>query len=238
MQLTITMKGNPICLPIASAHTVQGFLYHALRRDGAYSYELHETGTLYDKKKFKLFTFGELMGQYEIRGKNIIYPEDVALEIRSADTYMIQLLFEAFSRQPYAMLGNNPIEITGVSLLNETVFSDTIRIRTLSPITVYRTEENGHTTYFSPTEEEFYTSVIANAKRKWSSFSQDTHCDFSIEPTETARFTKRATRFKETFITAWHGEFILRGSPRMLNFLYHTGLGTKNSQGFGMFRVL
>ena len=58
-----------------------------------------------------------------------------------------------------------------------------------------------------------------------------------VSPAEGARFIKRATRFKTTFITAWHGRFVLEAPPRVLELLYDTGLGSKNSQGFGMFEI-
>ena len=43
------------------------------------------------------------------------------------------------------------------------------------------------------------------------------------------------TLYKTTRITGWHGRFRLSGSPEMLDLLFHSGLGAKNSQGFGMF---
>ena len=33
------------------------------------------------------------------------------------------------------------------------------------------------------------------------------------------------------------GEYELIGEPKYLDFLYQTGLGSKNAQGFGMFEV-
>jgi len=239
MQLKLTIKGNRIRLPIASAHTIQGFIYHALCQDETFSGRLHEVGYAAGSRKFKLFTFGELRGRYEIEGKEIIYPETVFLEIRSTDAYMLQLLYTHFIRHPKKRLGKNEIEIAHAALEDTIVFSDAITIKTASPIVVYQTMPDGHTTYFSPEDAEFYDAVVENAKRKWASYTKsDIVPSFSVTPQKNARFVKRATKFKETLITAWHGEFCLEGTPQMLNFLYHTGLGSKNSQGFGMFDVL
>lgn len=49
------------------------------------------------------------------------------------------------------------------------------------------------------------------------------------------KLKKQVTLFKGTRITAWDGRFRLKGDPALLTFLYNTGLGTKSSQGFGMF---
>ena len=39
-------------------------------------------------------------------------------------------------------------------------------------------------------------------------------------------------------ISGWYGEYYLVGKRKYLDFLYQTGLGSKNSQGFGMFDVI
>ena len=129
--------------------------------------------------------------------------------------------------------------IEKLTLNNNVIFTSSIKVKTLSPITVYETADDGYTTYFSPDDEKFYNAIINNAKRKWLSFSKDsTNFDFSITPSENAWSVKRVTQFKDTFITAWHGEFYLNGNVEILNFIYNTGLGSKNSQGFGMFEAI
>ena len=42
----------------------------------------------------------------------------------------------------------------------------------------------------------------------------------------------------EYYLTGWEGDFLLDGDPETLCLLYQTGLGDRNSQGFGMFRML
>ena len=48
---------------------------------------------------------------------------------------------------------------------------------------------------------------------------------------------KRVTRFKGTYVTGWVGDLILACDPQLLATLYCCGIGAKNSQGFGMFRI-
>ena len=238
MQILITLQKERIRLPIATSEILQGLIYHALRSDIEYSNKVHNEGLTASNRRFKAFSFGELKGRYEIDGKEIIYLSAVSLEVRSEDAYFIQLLFKYFTNKKVVRLGNNDVEVVGVELKNETIFDDMIRIKTISPITVYETSETGHTTYYSPDEPEFYSAIIANARRKWQSYyGIDVDFDFTIAP-DGAKFIKRATRYKNTFITAWHGSFMLKGSLKILNFLYNTGLGSKNSQGFGLFEIL
>lgn len=239
MQLQITLSGNKICLPMANSRIIQGLIYKALSENKDYSTGLHEHGYVFKQRKFKLFSFSELRGKYKVVGKEICFEDKVCLEIRSVDSYMIQMLYTYFLQNNTLYLGNNQVNIENLAIDNKMIFCDNIKVKTLSPITVYSTTNDGHTTYFSPEEEEFYDSIISNAKRKKISYCSETSdFDFSIAPTENTAYVKRVTKFKETIIIAWHGEFFLKGNIDVLNFLYNTGLGSKNSQGFGMFEII
>ncbi len=235
MQLLITFKKDRITLPLASSHVLQGLIYNAMREDETFSKNVHDEGLVIDGRRFKHFTFSELKGKYEINGKTITYLEKVSLRVSSHDDYFISLLFSHFSKTDSVKLGENEVEIEKVSLENSCIFESEIKVKTISPITVYVTQSDGHTVYFSPDCDEFYRAIEKNAKRKWQATKGETPFDFEIEAAPEARFIKRATRFKDTFITAWHGSFILKGSPEVLTFLSNTGLGSKNSEGFGMF---
>jgi len=39
-------------------------------------------------------------------------------------------------------------------------------------------------------------------------------------------------------IKAWLGTYQIHGKPELISLAYDTGLGSKNSQGFGMFEIL
>lgn len=239
MQITVTLSNERIRLPIASAETIQGLIYRALRTDEVYSTRLHEEGKQYSGRAFKHFSFSEPKGKYEIDGREIVFLSHLTLAVRSADPYLIQLLFTYFTTNKQVRLGDNTVRVTDLKLGDRRIFADRIEVRTLSPITVYMTDDDGHTVYFSPEEERFYAAVMSNARRKWASYTgSEEGFSLRIRPVEGASFVKRSTRFKSTFITAWHGRFILEGAPQVLDFLYQTGLGSKNSQGFGLFDMV
>ncbi len=236
MQITIQFIKDEISLPIAINETIQGLLYKAISEDSSYSMKVHEKGRQFEGRKYKLFTFGEPKGKYEIRGDQIVYLTEMRLFVRSADPYFIQLLFAYFTKYSQVRIGENTVRVGEIKLSDERIFEERIVIRTLSPITAYVTDENGHTVYFTPEDKNFYDSIVTNARRKWSSvYGDDKAFTLKISRMDAAKYIKRATRFKSTFITAWHGTFILEGKPQLLDFLYQTGLGSKNSQGFGMF---
>lgn len=236
MQLHLEFRGRNVCLPLAYRHFVQGLIYHALESDPGYSAMLHDgTG---EGRQFKLFTFGQLEGSYTIRDRQICFCDGMRLEIRSIRDDLLLRLLQFFHVGRQIRLGNNDLTVTGCRLENVVVQEREILIATRSPIVAYVTEEDGKTRFFSPEEEAFYTMVVANARRKWQSSFGDVPFSFSITPGKNARFRKQVTMFKDTRITAWDGRFRIMGDPQVLNFLYHTGLGSKSSQGFGMFRLL
>ena len=238
MQISIVFTKDRITLPIATCETLQGLLYKAIAQDADYAQSLHDDGKIFDGRKFKLFSFGEPEGRYEIEGDSITYLSRLRLTVRSADAYFIQLLLAYFTPGREVRLGNNTVTVGDIRLGDNRIYGDRIVIRTLSPITAYITEPDGRTVYFSPEDPRFYDSLTANARRKYVGFfGTDEGFSLRVSPAEGARFIKRATRFKTTFITAWHGRFVLEAPPRVLELLYDTGLGSKNSQGFGMFEI-
>lgn len=239
MQLDIVLKKEKIILPICTSATIQGLLYNALKIDYEYSTNVHNFGNKSEGRNFKQFTFSELQGKYVIEDNNIIFLDKTRLSVRAADAYLIQLLFTCFSKNKFMTLAGQKVEVSDLQLKDNHIYKNEIVVKTLSPITVYITEQNGHTIYFSPYDEDFYSGIISNAKRKWISlYGSDESFKLEITPIKEKGFIKRATRFKDTFITAWHGTFKLTAPPEVLNFLYNTGIGSKNSQGFGMFEVV
>ena len=49
---------------------------------------------------------------------------------------------------------------------------------------------------------------------------------------------KKIIIYKGTVIKAWMGSYVLESEPQILELSYYTGLGSKNSQGFGMWDLL
>lgn len=240
MQIHLSFKGENVCLPMAYRQLVQGMLYRTLERvDPSCSAGVHDGGRKLGTRQFKLFTFGPLTGAYTVSGGNICFSEQVFLEIRSADPVFVQTLLRGLTPGEVVMLGNNTLTVEECRLEHKTIFQDKIRVQTVSPIVAYVTCPDRSTRFFSPEEEGFYSLIQTNAARKWgSAYGQDAPFSLSIVPAEGGIFRKQVTKFKTTRINAWFGVFELTGEPSVLNFLYDTGLGAKNSQGFGMFRMI
>ena len=240
MQLIIRFTSEEkINLPIAYRHAVQSMIYNSLRSCPEYSAFLHDEGNKIDENTtFKLFTFGQLEGDYSIINKRIVFTNEITLQIRCIDPFMCQLLSDGFRpASSHRLLGNN-ITVQNCTLQNYIVFYNSIKIKMLSPITVLTKTPDNHTVFFSPQEDRFYEKVTENALRKWiSRFGSDSGFELTVTPCN-CEYRKNVTKFKDIYINAWYGEFMLNGNPKTLDFLYNVGIGNKNSQGFGMFEII
>ena len=228
MQIKLKLGSDVrINLPIANQHALQSMIYNAIRTCPSYSRFLHDSGMSDGEDSlFKLFTFGKLRGTYTVVRKYIIYEGPVWFEIRCTDPFMCQLLLESFKYGSELQILRNKVKVLSCRLENRVVFEDRIKVNMLSPVTQKTKTPDRKTVYFAPDEDIFYEKIIDNARRKWiSKFGDD--CEYR----------KLITTFKETYINAWFGQFILSGNPKTLDFLYNTGIGSKNSQGFGMFEI-
>lgn len=239
MQIFLKLKGENIVLPIAYRYFVQGMIYHALESEPEYSRFLHNGGYKDENKSFKLFTFSPLIGNYRVEDKKIVFSGIISLEIRTAIPEITQILLKAFYRGNSVKIGRNDLTIESCILKNKTVFKNEAEITPVSPVVAYVTRNNTNRIYFSPNEDEFCDFVVNNAKRKWLSTGRN-ESDFylSIKKKGERQPKKEVTLFKKTYITAWYVDFILCGNPEVIDFLYNVGIGSKNSQGFGMFEII
>ena len=238
MRIVITFRAKELRLPLACNYIMQSFIYRVLSADTAFGTFMHDAGYRAGNKAFKLFSFRPPYGRYTIDGKDIVFHDSASFEVRSPDAAFLQTFFTACQQGRQFLLNGQTVTVVACQLKNAPLFQNTALVTAVSPITVHTTDETRHTTYYSPEQPAFYELIVRNAQRKWGSYYADAPFDFSIAPAENAACRSLVTTFKRTYITAWYGRFLLQGTPQVLDFLYHTGLGSRNSQGFGMFDMI
>lgn len=240
MQLHITIQQNrPIILPINYNHILQGVIYNALSaKSPDYASSLHEDGDRFEKRKYKPFTFGPLKGKCAVRNKQITFFQDIVWEIRSCDDVFVDILRTYFEESGITLLSN---ELKDVKLtVSNTVINDSkVRIYVVSPVVAYSTlEDNKHTYYYTPEERGFYELTKRNALKRYAAICGEAASELDFRPVSVKLKDKVVTRYHETIISGWRGKYELEGDPKLIDFLYQTGLGAKNAQGFGMFNVI
>ncbi len=246
MQFILTMKAiendHTLHLPISYHHIIQGMIYHQLQRDRSYSTFLHDTGYQDSDKQFKLFTFGLLHGTYRIHTGQISFQGDILLEIRSANEDFCNVLYQALADSQHLTICRQKLKICSVELKNRVIHKPHIRVKMLSPVTVYTTtnDDRHRSRYYTPLDAEFEQLINQNFQSKYTAATgQSPKIPIKVSVASISSRDKYVTKFKnQTYITAWNGLFELKGDPGELTFLYNTGIGAKNSQGFGMFEPI
>jgi len=240
MQLLIKHKlPENLELPIHYHHILQSILYHNLREVHGYSDFLHEEGYSSEDRQFRMFVFGLLKGKYEIHEKRITFRNEVEFQVRSADVRALRILKDNLERKGITYLKQHYDNLQ-LRLADEVITEEALHIRMLSPISVYSTDPISKKTYFyAPWEEEFETQVNVNFYHKYKAYTGlEPESDIVLRPVKVSQKDKYVTSFKGFYVSGWLGEYELWGEPKYLDFLYQTGLGSRNSQGFGMFEVL
>ena len=86
MQLSVNIRlEEPLSLPLNYNHIIQSVIYRSLSVMPDYASFLHEQGYTNRKRQYKMFHFGQLTGDYVVRGKKIIFQSYVMLEVRSPE---------------------------------------------------------------------------------------------------------------------------------------------------------
>lgn len=238
MQLKIQhdIQGQ-LVLPLNYHHIIQSMIYRNLPENG-YSREMHENGYTSGGRQYKLFNFSLLKGRYEIADRKIAFRENVSWEVRSPDIYMMRLLEESI-RYKGLRYGEQYFPEVKLKLADQTVENESLVIQMLSPICLYSTDVNTKKTYFyEPYEDAFSDMANDNFIRKYKAcYGVLPDSGIMIEPLDVSSRDKYVTRYKQFYLSGWMGSYRLSGRRKYLDFLYQTGLGSRNPQGFGMFAI-
>ena len=233
-------ESGSLFLPIHYNHIVQGFIYDNISPELAKF--LHEQGYTHIKRSFKLFTFSRLYGRFKIEGKYIVLNSPIKLQISSSNSHFLQEFAESLLRKGEVSFLNQPLRVNSIEVYPNPRFSRDVTIRTLSPVTVYSTlktpDNRKKTYYYSPYEKEFSLLIERNLQKKFELIHHKAPDGYNltIEP-ERRRLSEKVIKYKGTVVKGWMGRFRLEGSPELMLVAYDTGLGSKNSLGFGMFEV-
>ena len=220
-------------LPFAHFKILQGLAYHLMSSDKALAAEVHDR-RLTDKKAFKYFCFTDLIGRYYTRSDGLIYKNSFQWELRSADDRIIDAAEQAVEHSPSVSINRHPCEVLSYEVREKRFCADSTEFKMNTPIVVYHTEQSGFVRYYNPFETEFFERVSNNIKNKYEMFcDKPLPGDVIIECSAPSGRDKCVTRYEQSIINAWYGKYRVTADPEVLDFIWHTGLGSKNSMGFG-----
>lgn len=253
MRISVQLTPHaPAVLSIHYGATLQGFIYNQL--DATLANWLHSDAYPLAKRSYKMFTFSRLTavngGRYTLSNGQITFTGPFSFTLASINNDVLCSLAERLLKAPAVHLGPNPCSVRGIEVLKkpEPDFSKPINLRAISPITVYQTLHDAtgrkKAYFYSPFERDWHRLLRDNLARKATALGWE---DDIAKALETAQFTpvhvrqqdQKIITYKGTVIKGWLGRYQISGVPEAyFELLYDTGLGSKNSQGFGMVEVV
>ena len=238
--------GDGLTLPINYNHLLVGGIYHLLAEsDAQYATFLHDTGYMAGPKRFKLFTFSQLLAKHRhIRGTEIRFGSQLTWYVSSPVEKFLSHFADTLLTEGRLSLGRRTLRIKDVSIPRIPRFQPQMRLRCLSPIVVstVRQRDGKQTTHYCLPDDPALSELIRqNLVRKH-------HAIYGQPPTDdTLHF-----RFDTDYINKRHGRvtrlvdykgikirgvlapFYVDGSLTLIQTGYECGFGVKNSLGFGM----
>ena len=214
IKITINLKDN-LMLPINYNHIITSIIYKALSNK-----------QLHNSKDYKLFTFSKITGKYIIINKKIIFTNKISFEVRSINKNLITQIYYYINKHGINILNN--IYKPNIIIENKTINNNEISIN--SNICTIK-KENNKTIYIEPNNK----TINNNFRKKYYKYYHKLPTS-NIELIS-INYKKEVTTYKNIYIKSYNGNYILKGNKEYLNFLYNVGLGSKNSQGFGLFNI-
>ena len=244
MRIKINLSAEThLILPKSHNHLLQGFIYSLL--DPLLRKRLHKEGYPYEKRRFKLFTFSRLLGKVKMFKEYFQFNPPLKLIISSPKDEILQSLAEGLLKSPEVILGKNTVYIDSINVAARPSFNHKVTIKMLSPVTIrstlYGADGSKKSYYYSPFEKEFCRLIKENLRKKYKIvFNKNLGHDFefSIKPQKVPPSSEKIIIYKGTVIKAWMGIYEIKGNPEVIALSYDTGLGAKNSQGFGCWEKL
>ncbi|WGS65212.1 CRISPR-associated endoribonuclease Cas6 [Marinitoga aeolica] len=234
MRLKLYLDYEELNLPIHYNHIIQAMILKYINNK-EYAEFIHDKGYEYGKRKYKMYTFSRIFGEYEIKKNFVKYKNQGQLIISSADNQLMMYLMDQMFKNPIIELLNQKIKITKIDY-SSIIPSEELLVKTKSAITVYSTFEKDKkkkTYYYSPYETEFNELIKRNLINKYKAFygKEPKSDNFYIKQTKNPK--EVISKYKNIIIKGWMGQFKLKGDPELLQFAYDSGIGSKNSIGFG-----
>lgn len=228
---------------------LQGFIYHNI--DRALARQIHHQGFTAGTRTFRLFTFSRLQGEgrYDAATKKLAFAPgtNLSFQIASSQAELLSSLADTMLKESEVRLGMTPCAVREIAVPPPPPRSGgAVTVRALSAITVYSTDVqlNGHkrTRYYAPHDAAWPAQVTANLRHKaiaagWDPVVLET-LETRVSPLRVRPQDRKVAYYRDTVIEAWMGTYRLELPPALLELALDTGLGSKNSQGFGMVELI
>ncbi len=237
MQIKIGFSSeSEIILPIHYNHILQAFIYNNIDKNLACF--MHDEGYMSSGRKFKLFTFSNILKRGILKDKKFNFKKEIDIIIASPIEGFCKSIVNSMFLNNNLILGKNSIKASKIEILDKRIDSEQIEIETISPITVYSTilKENGNkfTHYYRASEGEFEKLIGENLIKKYKAFyGENLSIENDIQIIAKGNIKQSIIYYKNFIVKGETGIFTVKGNKNLLQIGLDAGFGSKNSQGFG-----
>ncbi len=232
-----------LILPCHYNGVVQAFIYRHL--DEYLSKKIHDSGHKdpLSKRRIKLFTFSRLIPEKGARVEDgrIFLQGSITVIISSPLNEFLQSFASNLLRWGTVCLAGETLTPVAVEVEPVPAYKEKIIVKAISPITVYSTlltpDGRKKTYYYNPFEKDFESLIIRNLQRKVRTWTGRDIEGGSVKPYRVSSRNERIVIYKNTVIKGWDGLYQLELPEELFRMAFESGLGSKNSQGFGCIEV-
>ena len=254
-KLTLNRTTRQRMLPMDYQYYISAWIYKVLKQANAEFAEfLHQKGYGKDEAKlYKLFCFSRLnFGRpklwkekklFEIAAENIVL--SISFDVPEAATNFIKGIFQSQEFFIGDRFNGIDFKVTGVELLPEPEFTETVKYTLQTPWVVsVKTETDKHAQYLQPNNEQFEPLAIKHITEKYNNTRPNAQ---PVLPDE-IKF-KRITDFKKSGLLIKPGTprqtrvvgsvfgFELTAPAEIHKMIWGAGVSEKSSGGFGWVEV-
>lgn len=207
--------------------------------------KLHNEGFESGNKVFKLFTFSNLIcSKYEIDGSYITFKDVVYWYVSSPIEEFILYFAQSLLDEGVVKVGNVEFNVLDVELMKSPSFKGRMKFKAVAPIVVNTGNiEDGEFKqyYLSVEDEKFKENIKNNLIRKYYAIHKclPDNLNFSMTILNADKCSRgKRIKIKNSFIKGYMPLFQVEGSEELIKVGYEAGVGSKNSQGFGLVEIV
>lgn len=168
MRIKLTFQSidrKSLILPIHYNHLLQSLIYRLFPQDIAL--KLHEEGFRYQKRAFKLFTFSRILNQGKIQEGHLLFDSSFSFFFATPKEDLIESLTQTIlTERPFDLRGQSVI-LSRIEICPQPTLKDRFLLRFLSPITIYQTDAEKKTHFYSPSDALFEKLLTENTRKKY-----------------------------------------------------------------------
>ena len=196
---------------------------------------------LHSHNTFKHYNFSNLVLEDKKKSKEGLQFNKAHFFISSPRDKFLKAFVEGLLNYPSLRLGRSKFNIDSIEILDKKDFNNVVEIKTLSPIYIQtkRLKDGNLVSWdLSPEDPKFYENLHKNLIKRYSSFYGKKPNKDHFDVLEVYSHKRRRYKIKNTYRRCSEMHFKLQISKELINFVYDSGLGEKNSMGFGCIEVI